>query len=489
MSRAWRAGLMGQFITFVLIALLLAQGLSYLISWNEHAKVLNDVAKSEFFSRARSMTGLMDSLPAEHREQVLLASETGNSRFWLTPMAMDDAPEWRHEAASQFARPLDNFIDLSQYFSGTPSQVSSIDPARVDASNAGEDWGTPLGNLWQLPQAARYVYFDGQRGYGLQIGLSDGSVLNAAFYLTDSGGWWTSTSLVSLGLTALVLASIAVFGANRIAGPLRDLARSAEAFGRGENVAPLPEEGPNEVRRTAEAFNRMQERLSRFIADRTRMLAAIGHDLRTPLTSLRLRIEFLDDRDMRERMLASIGEMEAMTEAAIGFARGESTAEVTRAVDLQALVASVCDDLADIGQNVRHGGDDRIIYRCRPAGLQRAVRNLVENAVRYGEEASVNVRLGERTLDITVEDRGPGIPEDMRESVFAPFFRLEYSRNRATGGIGLGLSIARAIARQHGGDITFAMAGHGMVTTLSLPREALAAEKGDARPIKVVADA
>jgi signal transduction histidine kinase len=157
------------------------------------------------------------------------------------------------------------------------------------------------------------TYFDGQRGYGLQIALSDGRWLNAAFYLRDGGDWWTSTSLASVAMTALVLAFIAILIANRIARPLAQLATFAEALGRGENLAPLPEDGPREVRRTAQAFNQMQRRLRRFVEDRTTMLAAVGHDLRTPLTTLRLRVEFLSDPDMRAKMLDTIEEIDGMT--------------------------------------------------------------------------------------------------------------------------------------------------------------------------------
>jgi signal transduction histidine kinase len=235
-------------------------------------------------------------------------------------------------------------------------------------------------------------------------------------------------------------------------------------------VPPLEERGPEEIRRTASAFNQMQARLHRFIDDRTKMLAAIGHDLRTPLTSLRLRTEFVKDEEIQRKMLATIEELQNMTEAAIAFARGQSTEEETRPIQLEALVGSICDDQEDLGYPVTLVRAEKITYRCRPDGLRRAVRNIVENAVRYGGEANVSIHRTASSVDIVVDDRGPGIPDAMREKVFAPFFRLEASRNKQTGGIGLGLAIARAVVRQHGGDIVFVSKDAGMRTIISLPR-------------------
>ena len=222
---------------------------------------------------------------------------------------------------------------------------------------------------------------------------------------------------------------------------MRRLAVAAEALGRGELVKPLPESGPDDIRQTAEAFNRMQERLERFVQDRTRMLAAISHDLRTPLTSLRLRAEFVTDHDVQEKMLKTIDEIQTMTEAALAFVREEATAEATRTVDLSALVESLCDDLAELGHNVTFIDGTAINYRCRPDALRRAIRNLIENAVRYGECARVSVLLTAKSVDIAIEDDGPGIPDEVMEQVFAPFYRLEDLRNPETGGVGLGRGV------------------------------------------------
>jgi signal transduction histidine kinase len=232
----------------------------------------------------------------------------------------------------------------------------------------------------------------------------------------------------------------------------------------------VPEEGPADVRRTTHAFNVMSDRLTRFVADRTRMLAAIAHDLRTPITGMRLRAEMIEDDETRARILDGLNEMGEMTEAALAFAKTDAQSEESRRVDLASLVESVCDDFVDGGAEVNFDGPERLDFTCRPTALKRAARNLVANAVRYGGSAEVALAQDETMITLSVADRGPGVPDEQLERVFDPFVRLEESRNRETGGSGLGLSIARNIARAHGGDVTLAnRAEGGAVARLSLP--------------------
>lgn len=472
MNRFWRKSLATQFIGLTLGALVVSQALTFVISLDEYTKKFDAGVKADFISRAASVTRLMTSLPPDDREQALRASEGSYLRYWLTDSEPMDPNAWRKRVLDQLSRPLDNSVDQS----GTLGWAGSPAPQLPDADdvateNLDDPWRTPTPYAWMLSQPAEVLRFSGSQGFGYKTQLDDGRWLNAAFYKHDKGGLWKSGPLISLALAALMLALISVFIARRIARPLRNLATSAEAFGRGQNLPPLPEEGPDEIKRTAQSFNMMQNRMRRFVEDRTKMLAAIGHDLRTPLTSLRLRAEFVSDDDIQDKMISTIDELQSMTEAAISFARGESVKDETRAIDLEALVGSICDDQADLGHPVTHIDGVKTIYRCRPDSLRRAIRNLVENAVRYGGEAKVSLRQTASTVDIVVQDRGPGIPDDMMEKVFAPFVRLETSRNRQTGGIGLGLSIVRAAARQHGGDIAFSNDEAGMQAVISLPKE------------------
>jgi signal transduction histidine kinase len=285
---------------------------------------------------------------------------------------------------------------------------------------------------------------------------------------------WALPSLLSMGLTAVALSVIVVLMVRRITRPMARLATAAEQMGRGETIRPLAEEGPLDIRQMTGAFNRMQELLQRFVQDRTRMLAAISHDLRTPITSLRLRAEFVDDEETRSKIVETLDEMQRMTEATLAFAREEAAREDTRTVDLAALVESLCDDLAEMGLAVEFAGADRTPYACRPDSLKRAARNLIENAVAYGERARVALHRSAEELRIVIEDHGPGIPGADMERVFAPFVRLEDSRSRETGGIGLGMAIARTIVRGHGGDITLEnLAPRGLRATIHLPQAAL----------------
>ena len=276
---------------------------------------------------------------------------------------------------------------------------------------------------------------------------------------------------MTLTFTAVLVGIGVVLAVRRLTRPLTRLAAAAEALGRGEAPEPLDETGPADIRRTVQAFNRMQARLRRFVDDRTRMLAAISHDLRTPITSLRLRAEFVDDEETKERMLTTLDEMQKMVEGTLAFAREESASEATRIVDLAALIDSTVQDLADLGADAEFTSPGKYAYACRPLALRRALRNLIENAVRYGHRAQLTMATGADEVRIVIDDDGPGIPPAMFGRVFDPFVRLEDSRSPETGGIGLGLAIARSIVRSHGGDIRLRNRdAAGLQVTVTLPR-------------------
>jgi len=219
----------------------------------------------------------------------------------------------------------------------------------------------------------------------------------------------------------------------------------------------------------------MAERIRRFVADRTQMLAAIGHDLRTPITRLRLRAEFMDDDEQRRKMLSDLDEMEQMIAATLAFARDDAAAEPAAALDLAALCRTVADEAADarpeLAEAIEYDGPERLTVRARPVAMKRAVANLVSNALSYGGAARIRLTRDDTGLvRMAVEDDGPGIPESELEAVFTPFRRLESSRNRETGGTGLGLTIARNIMRAHGGDVVLRNRPEGGLSAVaSLP--------------------
>jgi signal transduction histidine kinase len=456
-----------QFIFLLLLALIAGQTIPFAISWNERKVAIREATQAEFISRTSALSQLMDHTTPEFRREILSASATSFSRFWTSPQSPMDTEAWAKDGFSQLQRPLYRISSASQRneFVRHDGMFEPLGHEDLTALH----WQPLHSDIWEGPAKAQFFVFADSDGMAMTMQLKDGSWLNSIYYKQLKAGIWRPEAIISTIMTGLALCLIGTFLARWISRPLRQLASSAEALGRGEVLPILPETGPREIRQLREAFNVMQLRLMRFVEDRTRMLAAIGHDLRTPLTTLRLRAEFIPEGEERARLIDTIDEIEKMTEATLDFAKGDTTAEATRVVDLSALVGSLCDDLAELGNDVTFEEGAKTTYRCRPDGLKRAVRNLVENALRYGGKATVRLDRSDSSIDIVVEDQGPGIPDEQFERVFAPFYRIESSRNAETGGVGLGLSIARTIIRQHGGDIVLSHNHPGLKAVVALP--------------------
>ncbi len=292
--------------------------------------------------------------------------------------------------------------------------------------------------------------------YLVSVQLGNGSWANFTVPMAPSPRLWSdNTMLATMAVIALVLAG-SIWALRRLTAPYALLANAAERLGRDINAESLPERGPSEVRAAAHAFNLMQARLRRFIGDRDQLVAAISHDLRTPVTRLRLRAEFVEDTDQRARMLADLDDIEAMTCSVLAFASDSAQPEAREQIDLISLTESLCADLPGVTLDLAPDLPPRLKCLAGPVGLRRAIANLVDNAVKYGGAARVSLVLDGAAVHIAVDDDGPGIPPEEVEPVFRPFRRLESSRNRETGGTGLGLTIARSVARAHGGDVTLA---------------------------------
>jgi signal transduction histidine kinase len=275
--------------------------------------------------------------------------------------------------------------------------------------------------------------------------------------------------LLELGFVALVLGVVLFAMARTITRPLAELAAAAEAVGRGARV-PLRETGARELREATRAFNTMQERLHRYLDSRTGVLSAMSHDLRTPLTRLKLRAESLDDAALRDRFNADLDEMQRMVTGALNLFRGMNHDEPLQAVDVGALAVDLQRELGEIGVRVEVSGAAKPLL-ARPTALKRCLGNLLTNAAKYGTNPAVALEDSASELVVRVLDDGPGIPAEMLEQVFEPFFRLESSRNSDTGGVGLGLSIARDVAQAHGGSLTLRnRSPRGLEATVRLPR-------------------
>ncbi|WP_138936217.1 ATP-binding protein [Roseovarius arcticus] len=273
-------------------------------------------------------------------------------------------------------------------------------------------------------------------------------------------------------LTVLVLSLLGVLGvsialARYLTKPLGQLSRAAEAAGRGDRTARVPEEGAREMRKAAQAFNAMQAEISQFDEERVRMLAAVGHDLRTPMTSLRIRAEMLDDEEQRDAMVRTLEEMTVMADGLVSYAKEGQDSEKMVLIDLGPLLTQICKD-----RSANCSTDQNVQVTGRRVGLGRAIGNLIDNAKRYGDDATVTLEQDKRQAIITINDNGPGIPHDRLDAMFQPFTRGDDSRSLDTGGAGLGLSIARTIVVAHGGQLTLEnRAAGGLRAVVTLPMD------------------
>jgi len=275
---------------------------------------------------------------------------------------------------------------------------------------------------------------------------------------------------LEIGILTAVLSIVLLVMTRTITRPLADLASAADAAGRGTPVPTLEERGAVEVRAAIHAFNAMQERLRRYLDSRTRVLAAMSHDLRTPITRLRLRVESIDDEALRQRCVADLEEMTSMVRGGLSVFRGLNDDEPRVPVDVGTLVRDLAEQYSELGKSVTSEGATASPYPAKPLALKRCLGNLIDNAVQYGKRAHIRISDGDQVV-IRIADQGPGIPIESLEQVFEPFFRLEASRNRDSGGTGLGLSIARDAAQAHGGTLTLAnLPEGGLEAVLTLPR-------------------
>jgi signal transduction histidine kinase len=359
-------------------------------------------------------------------------------------------------------------------------QVALDAPGSPDATDRVDDFTDKLGQLIQMqldPLPIRVSAYtlptdDGRAGSGhalwatavVAAALQDGQriTFTIPYNRLRSG----NGLLLFLGSIVIVSALVSIWTARRLAAPIKEFAGAAERLGVDLTMPPLAVRGPRELRVTIEAVNRMQHRLQRFLEDRTQMLAAISHDLRAPLARLRLHAELVGDGEQQRKMSNELEAMNAMIESTLAFARDESRQEPRRLVDLGVLVGDVCEDVADAGGEVRYAGRRGIDVACRPTLVRRAVANLIDNAVKYGGNARVKIVHDDDRVVIVVDDDGPGIPPGDQEKVFAPFYRREAARDPAKAGVGLGLSIARTVAREHGGDVTLKNRDSGGLSAL-----------------------
>jgi two-component system OmpR family sensor kinase len=373
--------------------------------------------------------------------------------------------------------------DLAHALSGGPLEIhwteSDFSPQRVDGSDdfsslkrklmaaapeLNED-GLVIRAAAALPEHASATRF-----LLVSMRLDDGTWVDVT--ATRNIEARTGLHQIALSTTVMVLGVIAVaaFLIRQITRSLRALADAANRLDPNAGSTPVEEGGPSEVRALSAAFNNLQRRVKRLVDDRTQTLAAISHDLKTPLTRMRLRTEDIADPELARSVTADLAEMEAMLDSTLAFLRGDQLSEEKKPIDLGSLLDTISSDLVDLGHDVTLTRSGPVVVRGRHLALKRAFRNLAENAVKYGVRARITLNARADGALVVIDDDGPGIPEDKKEAIFRPFYRIDDSRNRETGGVGLGLTVARSVIHSHGGELTLTNRGDGgLCTSVSLP--------------------
>jgi signal transduction histidine kinase len=309
--------------------------------------------------------------------------------------------------------------------------------------------------------------------YMLAVQLNDGSWLVFSVMKRTWGMPWADRWAIWLCFLAVSITVVTALAARQFSKPIERLAAAVRQFGLNPRAPPIAETGPRELQEVVETFNAMQAQIQKFVDYRTMMLAAMSHDLRTPLTRMRLRGEFIEDQEQQARLFRDVDEMQNMVDEALAFFRDDATAEETTSIDLPRVLLTIANDYADQGIDIGYAGPAHAVYRGRPFALKRAFTNVIDNAAKYAKTPEIELSCEDAALVVAIRDRGPGIPPDALDNVFRPYYRVDKSRNRTTGGVGLGLTVAQAIVQGHGGEIVLKNRPEGgLEARIVLPVEA-----------------
>lgn len=447
----WPRNLVGQLMLLLVVALLLAN-LIAIAGIQLVGALLHPMSRSLAVERLSVAWQANAQLSPQQSTNLLATLPKKTLRFWV-----DEQPEVQpfsmEREERRLARELRDTLAL-------PASVSvAMQLERTDGGHA-------RGHLFSFfsvePLRLR-----------TSVLLPDGRYLNGIQPMVQA--WeWSRLLAYCLLVASVPLALICFFVIFRVVRPVRLLASAADRFSRGENTAPLPLSGPEEARELTRAFNQMQIRLARHSESRTQMLAAMSHDLNTPLTGLRLQVELLEPGEARDDMLESLNDLRAMVSETLNFIRGEASEESSQAVSLTTLLDDLVRRYQLLGKAVNWSGAAHILIECRPVALRRALGNLIDNAFAYGGDAALTLSCDDQAVSINVQDSGPGIAADKLAHVLEPFVRLPgtqvLEKRESGGGLGLGLSIARACIHAHGGELTLSnRQPTGLCATVILP--------------------
>ncbi|MBC7453534.1 MAG: HAMP domain-containing protein [Massilia sp.] len=447
--RAFFGSMTGRVFFTLLLGIVLSAATTQWLADAERQRVIDDFRDQHALERAEQLILASEVVPASARLAYLAVANRAGVRLEEIAGALPHTP-----APTEFTAALARRLGPAYQLASIAARPPACDVPRTQHRLIG-----PTQSPWRGTCES------------VDVRLRDGELLRLSVLPPRSPKIASKTYFRTI--IALFLVSIAVLAylvARMSTRPLKLLAQAAKDLGHDINHPPLELSGASEIRQASAAFNAMQARIRQYIFQRTQMLAAITHDLQTPLTRLRLRLEKVTDSQLRERLVGDLSAMQAMVREGLDLARSMDTTETMQALDVDALLDSVCADASDAGQQVVLSGRVAMALMGRPLDLRRCLVNLIDNAVKYGQQAQVTVERLAGSACIRIRDAGPGIAIDEQARVFEPFYRVETSRSRASGGTGLGLTIARNITEQHGGRI--ALANHpdgGLEVTLVLP--------------------
>ncbi len=499
--------LFGRVALIIVLGIAGSQLISVAVSLREYQRGGSEIYASFMVDRVASYTSLFESLRPQDRANIAMAMsrppflvEPVNDRSETLPLHADrinDANQLQADLQRRLGAGYEVLVGgLSEAIANEMMAKSDRHffrrergPGARSSDGAGRDRAPPddgllgeftrtINRIFQLAPRSGDVESRMRQSMRteagsaplVQVRLTDGSWLR--FHsLAPNRAFSISPMLVfNWGLLLLAGLLVSVVAAQMVTRPLRRLAWAADSFSRNLEAPPLPDSGPTEVRSAAQAFNRMHERLANYLNSRKRMLMAMSHDLKTPLTRLRLRSELLEEGEVAERIKADLAEMEALVMSTLDYLRGSEISEAPTDIDARAMVSAICEDHPVWMHQVSIEPGAPVVVRARPTLLRRALSNLIDNAIRYGERATVSFPAGAAGVRaIRISDYGPGIPEQHQQDVMKPFFRVEDSRNRATGGTGLGLAIAKEIVEAAGGRIILSNRKDGLDADMELP--------------------
>lgn len=438
--------LSGRTIAILVTGLIATHVVTLLVLSEDRVESLTRTEEQHIAQHIASIANIVVNVPSEWRDRIVRSSDGHLFNVRITEST-------GNQTAQSIGANSSSLSDLLlRQIRPTTNEPISVDISDTDAGDtplAPDSW-----RRWLQSRLSRLAYgHDRDQTVLVSVPLSEGQRLNfsTSMPLASAPGW--ERQLAVTGSFLVMVLMLSLWAVRKLSSPLALFGNAATTFARNVYAPSLPETGPTEVREAARAFNNMQKRVRRTIEGRAQMLAAISHDLRTPLTTIRLRAENLTDSDVRRRILTATDEMEAMLASTLTFAREGTAQEGIQMTDVASLLEAICSDFSDTGHDVSLVANSTLLAACRPLALKRALSNLIDNAIKYGERASVVANRKNGVIDISITDQGPGIPHEELDRIFQPFYRLENSRNRNTGGVGLGLAIAQMAVDMHGGSI------------------------------------